>query len=285
MPRRLAVSVAAAALAAACYATHHRSAISETLETGAATTLAVRLEVPAGEATVRPAAPGHLYDYGITYCRTHFAPRVSRRTEAGAASLDLGLKRRRRPGEPAAPGEERNLVDLALGADRPIDLSLDLGAGRHHADLGGLLLERLSILAEGGEVSVDFERPLEGELRVVAVQGALGMVRVRRLGNASPGLFTLAAGAGTYEIDLGGAWKRDAILRLDVRQGDVVLRAPRGLTLEIATGARDAEDLVLPEFDRMEPGRYARGPQHPGRPRVVVEAAAGLGTLEVILEG
>jgi hypothetical protein len=278
-------ALAAAILCAACYATHRRSAISEGLPADAAASLAVRLEVPAGEVTLRPGRPGRLYDVDLVYCRTHFTPRLSRRAEAGAVALALALARRRRPDGRAPAGEEPNRVVLGLGPDRGLDLTLDLGPGRHHADLGGLRLRGLVLRSEGGTTTVDFERPVAGDLPAISLEGGPGRVRVRRLGNASPGLFTLGGGTGEFEIDLDGSFRRDAMLRLDVRLGDVMLRAPRALALEIDTGERDAADLRLPEFDRTGPGRYVRGPARPGAPRVSVRVGPGIGAFGVVLEG
>jgi N-terminal domain of toast_rack, DUF2154 len=273
------------AISAGCYATHHYSQIRERRDQGLATSLAASLSIVAGEVSIHPGAVGVLYDLRLRYCRSHFAPRVTRETEGGAGVLRAGLRRRHRSGETVTPRDERNEVDLALSPDVPVDLALDLGHVRSSIQLGGLHLARLSLASGTGRVTVAFDRPTEGDLTTFRVDGGAGLLRLRGLGNASPASLVLSAGSGTFDLDLGGAWRHDARVRIDVRLGDVILRLPGDLGVVVIPDGRDPGDLVLPGFTCDEQGAYRRPSRQEGAPQITVEIGPGLGLLEARIEG
>jgi len=127
--------LSAGLLLGACYTTHHYGRVRETRDIAQMRSLTASLAVVAGEVRVRRAEPGVLYDLDLRYCRTHFAPKIKQEIAGEGARLDAGLRRRRRPGDDSPVRDERNEVFLALSADTPTDLSLNLGAGRDLADL------------------------------------------------------------------------------------------------------------------------------------------------------
>jgi hypothetical protein len=262
-----------------CYATHHDGRIEAGREAGGAASLAARIQVVSGEVTVHRGAPGRLYDLELSYCRNHFTPRLMRDDAGPAASLHVGLKRRRRSGDPP-PVEERNLLDIGFAPDVDLDLSLELGTGRQVADLGGLRLTRLVVAAGAAATRLVFDEPLTGDLATLAISGGPGRLAISRLGDASPAAFTLTAGAGEFEIDLSGAWRRDASIQIQVSLGDVTLLLPRALGVTIAPMGGSPPDLALPGFILDERGVY-RGPgTQESAHRVAVSVEPGLGTLE-----
>ena len=275
---------AAALLFGACYATHHYGRVRETRDAGSGRSLVASLAVVAGEVLVHRAEPGVLYDLDIRYCRTHFAPKIAQEIAGEGAHLKAGLKRRQRPGDTSPARDEHNKVTLALSAETPTDLALDLGVGRHLADLGGLRLRKLRITSGKGSMTVSFDRPLLTELEELRITGGPGRLILRRLGNASPQAMTLSVASGVFEIDLGGEWRRDADIDLQVALGDVSLRLPRALNVELHAPERDEGDLRLPEFLRDDAGVY-RGPGYRrAGPRIAVHIADGLGFVEAVIE-
>jgi len=266
-------------LLGACYTAHDYGEIEEALDAGSATALAARVQVVSCDLAVHRAAPGRLYDLTLTYCRTHFAPRVIKAMEGTTAMLRIGLRRRER-GEAAPAGDERNALDVGLARDRPLDLSLDLGAGRHTADLGGLTLSRLALATGSGTARVAFDDPLAGDLAAFTVAGGPGRLAIAWLGNASPATFALLAGDGDFEIDLRGAWHGEAGMQLSVSLGDVTLLVPRPLGVQVRVREGGPAELVLPEFTRDERGAY-RSPSYPeARHHVAIEIGQGLGRVE-----
>ena len=280
---RAVISALLVARVSGCYVTHDYREIEEAPDLEAALPLAVRLEVVAGEVRLRRAERGKRYRLRLKYCRRHFAPLVTRDASVTGNTLSVKLRRRPRAGERASISDERNVIDLGLSRTPVVDLALDLGAGRHRADLGGLALKTLDLTSGSGEVTLAFDEPLSLDLERFEVAAGTGGVRLHRLGNASPERLLLSAGEGVFEIDLGGDWRRDATIDLEVRLGDVILTAPRGLGLEIRAAGRDSTGLILPEFSADGRGNYRSQTYDDASRRITVVVRGGLGILEARL--
>jgi hypothetical protein len=263
-----------------CYVTHTYDTVREAPEVGDIESLTVDVAVVAGEVRIGRAGGDRLYDLDLRFCESHFTPRISRADSDVSASLSVGLKRRRSVSQPP-PGNERNRLDLDLSRDAPIDLVLDLGAGRHHAQLGGLHLQSLDLATGSGRVTIDFDRPTADELRLFRASVGPGGLRVGGLGYASPDLMSLSAGGGEFAIDLGGPWDKDGIVQLDVRLGDVTLIAPVNLGLMVVVEGREPDDLILPDFSRDERGDFRSPGFDAAKRRITVRCGRGLGVLRV----
>lgn len=279
--------VAAAALAAmlslACYATHQyrESRESPLRPDPAPDPLPVRVSMVAGDLQLGAAQSDLLYDLRLRHCRDHFAARLARGSP-GAEVIEVGI--RRRPGRaPEVPVEqERNIVDLRLGPAVAADIRLDLAAGRHRASLGGLRLAGLVVTAGSGDLAIDFATPVRRSPDVIRIEAGTGPIRVIGLGNASPGLLAVRGGGGPLDLDLTGAWSRDAVIELDVPLADIVVRFPPGLALAITAPGREPADLALPGFTRDPDGLWL-GPlsQGSGR-RIDLRLEPGIGRFEAI---
>jgi len=284
VPACLARAAAAAIIAcgaAACYATHEHREIREKPAVSGAASLQARVALVAGDLRLGRGERDALYDLKVRYCRSHFAPRLTHGGD-GAPFLEVGLRRRRAEAVAVPAGEERNRIDLGLNPDRPVDLRLDLGAGRHAATLGGLHLVGLEVACGDGAVTLDFDEPTRGELERIAIDAGTGALRLARLGNASPAGFVVHGGSGPIELDLRGAWRRDASLQVGVRLGDVLLLVPRALAVDLGATGRDPADLLLVGFARGPEGRYL-SPAADGARRLSIEIGPGIGLIEARL--
>jgi hypothetical protein len=266
MARASAVTAAvlAAVLGASCYATHEYREIraAPARPDPAPNLLPVDIAMVAGELHLGPAAGDVLYDLRVRLCRDHFAARLSRGLP-GEEAIAVGI--RRRPGDaPDVPvDEEKNSVDLGLGAAVAADIHLDLAAGRHRASLGGLRIAGLHVACGSGDLEIDFAAPVRQSPAAMLIEAGAGRVLVKGLGNASPGTLTVHGGSGPVDIDLTGAWALDAAIEVDVRLADVVVRFPPGLGLAIRADGREPADLTLPGF-RHEPDGLWVSPGFPG---------------------
>jgi len=284
-PAGLARITAAAILAcgaAACYATHEHREIRERPAVSGAASLQTRVALAAGDLRLGRGERDALYDLKMRYCRSHFAPRLTHGGD-GAPFLEVGLRRRRAEVVAVPAGEERNRIELGLNPDRPVDLRLDLGAGRHAALLGGLQLVGLEVACGDGAVTLDFDEPTRGDLERFAIDAGTGALHLARLGNASPADFIVRGGGGPIAIDLRGAWRRDASLQIRVRLGDVLLLVPRGMAVDLSATGRDPADLLLVGFARVPEGGYVHPTAVAGARRLSIEIAPGIGLVEARL--
>ncbi|MFQ5877935.1 MAG: hypothetical protein ACE5JH_09655 [Acidobacteriota bacterium] len=265
--------------AAACYATHEYSDGRQSRAIGLGGSLSLRLEVAAGRSAIGHGDPDRLYDLRMRYCGNHFAPRLWRGADGDRVLFRAGLKRLRRSDDGTAPpGGERNDIDLLLGPAVPIDLSLELGEGRHVAELGGLRLTRLDVATDAGATTISFSEPLIGGLGVFTLSGGPGRLNVSGLGHAAPSHFTLDAGDGEFMIDLSGDWRGQPVLHIDVRLGDVTLMIPRALGVELTASRPDSGDLALAGF-RLENGTYRKPGLDAALPTIAIRVGEGLGTV------
>lgn len=280
---RLFVAVTAAVALQGCYVTHDYHGLEEAPEIGDTSALSVDIGAVAGDIVINAAKGDRLYELAIRYCRSHFAPRISRTSLDSVASLSIGMKRRWEPGRRPTPGDERNLLELALTPGKPIDLRLDVGAGRHNAELGGLRLRSLDVASGSGRTTIGFNRPTAGELEHFRVSGGSGGVRLKGLGHASPSTLTLEAGGGEFEIDLSGSWDKDSTIHLNVRLGDIILLVPGDLGVTISATDRDVADMLLPDFTRAGEAEYRSPGFEKSKRRITIAIGPGLGIVEARL--
>ena len=283
-PVRLASAAAAvsgALVAAGCYATHEYREIRERPAASGVAALPVRVALVSGDLHVGRAERDALYELKVRYCRSHFAPLLSHGTEG--APLEIGLRRRPSDAPIVPAGDERNRIDLGLNPDRPVDLRLDLGAGRQVASLGGLQLAGLVVACGDGAVTVDFDEPTRGDLERIDIEAGTGGLRLLRIGNASPGGLVVRGGSGPIEIDLRGAWRRDASLQIGVTLGDVLLLVPGRLAVDLRATGRDPADLRLAGFSRDAEGRYLSPVAGRAERRLSIAVEPGIGSVEARL--
>ena len=110
--------------------------------------------------------------------------------------------------------EYRNEWDLKFNEDVPMEMQIDLGAGRSDLVLGALALTRLDINGGAGEVDLDLN------------------------GSQSLSHLDFDMGAGEVTIDLTGVWQNDLDARLTGGLGEITVRLPSdvGVMVDVETG-------------------------------------------------
>jgi hypothetical protein len=128
----------------------------------------------------------------------------------------------------AAPPELRLLLP------RDVPLVLEGLIDRSHAavELEGLHLRAVDLEVEGGALDVSVWEPLPVPMERLVLRGHTGMVKVARVGNASPGHVEIAQHMGAIDLDLRGAWLRDADVRIEGHVAGGSIRLPRNVTIE-----------------------------------------------------
>lgn len=198
--------------------------------------LAVQLDYAAGALTVRPAAPGILYDVRLTFDERRFQPvadygpggvlRVG--TEAlGRGALHVGSR-----------GSPPQAATILLSPDVDLDLAARLGAAEARMELGGFRLGRLRLDAGASRATVRFSRPNQVRCGDAEVDAGAAELVLEGLGNARCEQVVLRGGAGRVTLDFSGAWRGPMAVDASMKMGELVLRLPR------AAGVH----LVLDEF-------------------------------------
>lgn len=171
--------------------------------------------------------------------------------------------------EPAA-----NRVRIVVPRGYPVVLTGKIGIGESDLQLGGLAVQEVDLEYGIGDHHLEFAEPLPRPLERFAVDGSIGELLVRSLGNASPREAFVESGIGELVLELDGAWKNDSRVRLSHGIGEVVVRVPEEVRLSVdsslALGGTSRGDL-----DRAEPPEGAH--------EIELEVSSGIG--EVVIDG
>jgi hypothetical protein len=138
-----------------------------------ATLAEVKVNMGAGELRLRGAAQEALLEASFEFNRERNRPEVDYRLFGSKGILEVRHARRRGINF----GPMRNRWDLVLGNAVPIDLRIDLGAGRSEVDLRGLKLEKVEIDMGVGETEIDLRGPHDAGFRL-SIDGGVGSGKI-----------------------------------------------------------------------------------------------------------
>jgi hypothetical protein len=126
-------------------------------------------------------------------------------------------------------------LTLSIPEDLPMALSLRIGVGEARIDLGGLALTDLRTDLSMGNHTLDFSRPVAGEMARAELRFSMGEVTVEHLGNARARRLDASSSMGSVRADLGGEWTRGSQTELsfDNSMGELQLRVPREVRLDV----------------------------------------------------
>jgi hypothetical protein len=163
------VVLALAALVAACDEPRDVRTETRTVALDGAARADVGLRMGAGELRVRGADQEPLLEASFEYNRDRNRPEVDYRLSGDKGILQVRHARRRGINF----GTTRNRWDLNLSKAVPIDLDIDLGAGKSDIDLRGLKLQHVEIDMGVGEMILDLQGPHEKSFNV-KIDGGVG---------------------------------------------------------------------------------------------------------------
>jgi hypothetical protein len=129
------------------------------------------LKIGAGKLEVHGGA-AQLVDGTITYNVPDWKPKV--RYEASSFRGVLTIDQ---PGKHGGMGHIKNEWDLRLNNDKPIDLSVEFGAGEANLDLGSLNLKGLSVELGAGKIDMDLRGTPKSSYNA-RIQGGVGEATV-----------------------------------------------------------------------------------------------------------
>jgi hypothetical protein len=193
---------------------------SETVELGDAESVSVEIEMGAGELDVSGGA-SELLEATFTYNVDELDPEATYsdgKLIVQHADIKEGI------GTFFDLDDYRNEWDLRFNEDAPMEMSIDLGAGRTDLTLGSLALTRINIDAGAGEVDVDLS------------------------GSQSLTVLDFNMGVGSATIDLTGDWQNDLEAAINGGVGELTLRLPKGVGVRVEVdsgiGSVDASGLT-----------------------------------------
>ena len=224
------------------------------------TTVRADIDVALGNVTTGRAEAGTLFQAEIDLPAdglTHAFDATTTETESGPqARVTLGLA-----GEPTRFRDLSGDLDwrIYFAPDRPLDLSLDLGAASADLDLGGVPVRRMMLHAGVARTRLAFGEANPEPLRLLDVKAGVGEVTLDALGNARFERLAFAGGVGRYRLDFTGdavVPGAEATVEVGVATLDIVL--PRGVPVVLDAPSSRVSAVEVPAgFVTLGGGRYA----------------------------
>lgn len=121
-----------------------------------------------------------------------------------------------------------NRVTITIPRDQPMDIRGKIGMGQSEVDLGGLWVRDVDLKMGAGDHFLEFREPLRVPMASFKVDGSMGEVELRGLGDASPQEVRVEHGMGAVLVDLSGAWRNDSDVRVEFSMGECKLWLPEG---------------------------------------------------------
>jgi hypothetical protein len=189
----------------------------------------VRVRYGAGTMTVVPAEQAVLFSMALRYDEERSDPVHDYDPETRALTLGLtnmnvanvGFGRRSR-----REGREGGDLRVALSPSVPLDLELDLSAGRGDVELGGMSIRNLRIQSNAAETTVRFSRRNLDRIRTLDIEASAGMVKVERAANGNASVIGVRGRVGSVELDLTGEWTQSVTIDADLAVGSLRIRVP-----------------------------------------------------------
>jgi hypothetical protein len=194
---------------------------SKAVALGDAQSVRVNLSMKAGELKVAGGAP-QLMNADFTYNVAEWKPEVNYQVSGGVGNLEV-----QQPESGSSTGNTRNDWDIHLSNTAPMEMTVNMGAGRATLTLSGLALSRLELNMGAGETTVDLTGNWKKNLSA-QIHGGVGRATIRLPGDV--GVHVIAHG-GLGSINAGGFQKQD-----DAYVNDQYGKSPVTLQIEVEGG-------------------------------------------------
>lgn len=145
---------------------------SRTVERQNAKSVNVSLDASAGEFNISGGS-SHLLDADFSYSDSYETPRVEYNVSDGVGHLSIS-----QDDQSTHFGTTHNDWNLRFGNDVPLELKVEMGAGRGHLRLRDVPVTRLDMSMGAGQVDLDLTGDRKSDL-VADLEGGVGQVTVR----------------------------------------------------------------------------------------------------------
>lgn len=165
-----------------------------------------------------------------------------------------------------------NRVTITVPRDQPMDIVGTIGMGESEVDLGGLWLREVDLELGTGDHFLELTEPLRVPMDRFAIDGSMGSVELRSIGDASPRSVRVNHGMGELLVDLAGKWRNDATIDVDFSMGECKLWLPEAVNIDVARArvSMGERRVKLQEREEM-----------PGAPTLTLNLSGSMGELSV----
>jgi hypothetical protein len=150
-------------------------------------------------------------------------------------------------------------VKIIIPRGHPIRIVGDVSMGESKFDLGGLWVRSVDLDMGAGDHFIEFREPLPFPMESFHVEGSMGGMEVRSLGEASPAEVKVSHGMGDLFLDLEGAWRNDSDIRAEFSMGQCRLWLPDNVRVDMeknSVAMGEARVDELPDDSELPPDAY-----------------------------
>lgn len=127
----------------------------------------------------------------------------------------------------------QNRITVIIPRGRPIEIKGSIRMGESKTDLGGLWVKNVDLQYKAGDHFIEFREPLPFPMDGFKVDGSMGNLEIRGLGQASPKAVDVKQGMGELFLDLQGDWRRDAQIKARFSMGECKIWLPEKARIDL----------------------------------------------------
>jgi len=206
------------------------------------TRLAARLDFAAGTLRVGAGRADELYRMDVSYDQDRYAPVGD--FDASRGAVRLGVAAEGRGGvRVVSQNQLQQSAAVALSPRADLALDVELGAVDGELDLGDLRVSDLDVSAGASRATVRFSTPNGIRCGAANLHAGAAQLSVLGLGNSRCDRISFEGGVGQVTLDFGGAWTSDSRVDIQMALGELTLRLPRRVAVNVTL------DKFLSSFD------------------------------------
>jgi len=164
-------------------------------------------------------------------------------------------------------------VKVIIPRDSPFFLTGKITMGESDVELGGLWLTGVDLTTGMGEHAVSFSEPVARPIESFEVDGSMGALSIRDLGNASPRSTDVHLSMGELKVDLEGPWAQDAEVGIRASMGECTIRLPDRVNVDLRRASIGLGERTVRGIRDREP--------IPGAPTLRLSASHSMGELQI----
>jgi len=234
------------------------------------------LQLHAGQLILGAGPPEQAYELDLSYNGDAFRPQVDYRREGDKGRLDFQLEGQGR----VRRHSRQTRLDVRLNPTSQLKIRARTGAGENLIDVSGLRLQELQLEAGVGETSLAMLSVNPVVCRRVTIESGVGGIDVTGLGNFRFEKLEFRGGVGAAAIDFSGAWEIAGEVEVKVGVGEVQIRLPRDLGVELEIQKSFLSDLQLNGFQKTDEGYRSENFEQTSK-RMRLNIRTGIGAIEI----
>ncbi len=176
---------------------------------------------------------------------------------------------------------EKNHWKLKFNRILPTAFDIDLGLGKGNLDFTDLRANDLSLECGMSDVTIEFGKENEEEIRSLSIESGLGSVEANGLGYANIARLDVECGLGSVNLRFDGDLQQNIKGKVTVGLGSVEISVPKNVGVEIEAERSFLSSLNLDDFDEIDKDIYRSENWKEAERKIYLAVEIGLGSVDI----